>query len=226
MRRLFRWVFRIVLGLIILAVVGVVAVILLLDTITKEILVSRLRSQTGMEVKISAVHVGLLSPTISIEGLKLYNTAEFGGSVCLDMPELHIEYDPSALRARQLHLTLLRLDLTEISVVLDKNGRNNFETLKQKSKETNRRKKSGDKLNFTGIDVVNITLGKFLVSNLASGRGEEIDFGIKNQILRDVKTEADLASLGLMTLSRGKVTSKGDAGMDLSQLFDSLLKAP
>jgi uncharacterized protein involved in outer membrane biogenesis len=226
MRRLFRWVFRIVLGLIILAVAGVVAVILLLDTITKEILVSRLRSQTGMEVNISAVHVGLLSPTLSLEGLKLYNTAAFGGSVCLDMPELHLEYDPSALRWRQLHLTLLRLDLAEVSVVLDKNGRNNFETLKQKSKETTRHKKLAGKMKFTGIDVVNITLGKFRVSNLASGRGEEIDFGIKNQILHDVKPDADLASLGLTTLSRSKVTAKGDADMDLSQLLDSLLKAP
>jgi hypothetical protein len=56
---------------------GAVAIILLLDTITKEIIVSRLRARTGMEAKISAVHVGLLSPTISIEGLKLYNTAGF-----------------------------------------------------------------------------------------------------------------------------------------------------
>jgi uncharacterized protein involved in outer membrane biogenesis len=226
MRRLFRWAFRIVLGLIILAVVAVVAVILLLDTITKEILVSRLRAQTGMEVKISAVQVGLLSPTLSLEGLKLYNTAEFGGSVCLDMPELHLEYDPSALRARQLHLTLLRLDLAQLSVLLDKSGRNNFETLKKKSKETTGRKKSADKLKFTGIDVLNVTLGKLRVANLASGRDEEIDFGVKNQILRNVKTEADLASLGLAMLSHGKATSKGDTNMDLSQLLDSLLKTP
>jgi hypothetical protein len=226
MRRLLRWVFRIVLSLVILGVVAVVAAILLLDTITKEILVSRLRSQTGMEAKISAVHVGLLSPTLSVEGLKLYNTAEYGGSICLDMPELHIEYDPSAMRSRQFHLTLLRLDLAEVLVVVDKNGRNNFERWKQKSKETSGHKKSSSKTKFTGIDVMNITLGKMLVSNLATGHREEIDFGIKNQITRDVKPNADLASLGLTMFSRGKVTAKGDDDMDLSQFFDSLLKTP
>jgi hypothetical protein len=226
MRRLLRWAFRIVLGLIILGVVCVVAGILLADTITKEILVSRLRSQTGMEAKVSAVHVGLLSPTISVEGLKLYNTAEFGGGVCLDMPELHVEYDASALRSRQLHLTLLRLDLAVVSVSMDKSGRNNFEKLKKTVKETSRHKKSSSKMKFTGIDVLNITLDKLLVSNLATGHGEEIDFGIKNQITKDVKPNADLASLGLTMFSRGKVTTKGDADMDLSQLIDSLLKAP
>jgi hypothetical protein len=212
--------------LIVLAVVGVVAVILLLDTISKEILVSRLRSQTGMEVKVSAVHVGLLSPTMSVEGLKLYNTAEFGGSVCLDMPELYIEYDASAFRSGQFHLNLLRLNLAEVSVVLDKNGRNNFERWKKKGKETTGHKKPAVKMKFTGIGVMNITLGKLLVSDLASGHREEIDFGIKNQITRDVKPNADLASLGLTMFSRGKATAKGDADMDLNQLFESLLKAP
>jgi len=223
-RRLFRWVVRIVLGLILLAVAGVVVVILLLDTLTKEVIVSRLRSRTGMEVKISAVHVGLLSPTISIEGLKLYNTADFGGSVCLDMPELYLKYDPSALRARQLHLALLRLDVAELSVVVNKSRRNNFEILKQKSKESGKEKSSWEKLKFTSIDVLNVTLGKFHLKNLASGSGEEIDFGIKNQILRNVKTGADLSSLGLVTLSQGKTTSSGDADVDLNQVLESLLK--
>jgi len=226
MRRLFRLLFRLALGLAILAVAGAVAVLLLLDTIAREILASRLRSRTGMEVKISAVHVGLLSPTVTVEGFKLYNTADFGGSVCLDMPELHIEYDPSALRARQLHLTLLRLDVAELSVVLDKRGRNNFDTLKEKGREKGGRRNPAVNLEFTGIDVLNVTLDKFRLSNLASGRGEEIDFGIKNQILRNVKTGADLVPLGLAALSRGKASSSGGAGGDLGKFLDNLLKAP
>jgi hypothetical protein len=226
MRRLFRWVFRIVLGLIVLAVVATVAAILLLDTLTKEFIVNRLRAQTGMEVKISSVHVGLLSPTLSVEGLKLYNTPAFGGSVCLDMPELHLEYDPHALRGRRLHVTLLRLELAQVSVVLDKSGRSNFDRLKQKSKDSTGHKSSGEKLKFTGIDVLNFTPGKLRISNLASGRTEEIDFGVKNQIMRDVKPDADLASLGLTMLASGKATAKGDTDLDLSHLIDSLFKTP
>jgi len=125
-----------------------------------------------------------------------------------------------------LHITLLRLNLAEVSVVLDKNDRSNFETFKKKSKESTPHKQSTGKMKFTGIDVLNITLGKFLVSNLASGRQEEIDFGIKNQITRHVKPDADLASLGLTMFSRGKVTAKGEPDMDLNQLLDGLLKTP
>jgi hypothetical protein len=226
MRRLFRWAVRIVLGLVLLALAGAVASIILLDTITKEVLVSRLRSQTGMEVKISSVHIGLLSPTISIEGLKLYNTADFGGAVCLDMPELHLEYDASALRARQFHGTLLRLDLAELSVVVDKSGHSNFDKLKKKGKESGKHKSTTEKMKFIGIDVLNVTLGKAHMANLASGRTEEIEFGVKNKILRNVKNWSDLSSLGLATLSRGKPSPSGDADTDMEQLLECLLKAP
>lgn len=226
MRRRFRWVFRLALGLVILALVGGVAVLLLRDVIVKEILVRRLRAATGMEARISAVHVGLFSPTVSIEGFKLYNTADFGGAVCLDMPELRVEYDRSALRARQFHLTLLRLDLEELSVVQDKQGRKNFDPARKKKKESRKRQPAPEQWKFIGIDVLNASLGKFRVTNLASGRGEEIDFGVKNQMLRHVKDWADLAPLGLTTLSHGKASVLGDADVDLSQWLDSLLKEP
>ena len=51
---------------------------------------------------------------MSIEGLKLYNAPAFGGGICLEMPELHVEYDTAALRSRQLHLTLMRLDVEQV----------------------------------------------------------------------------------------------------------------
>jgi uncharacterized protein involved in outer membrane biogenesis len=226
MGRLFRLLFRLALALAILAVVAAVAIILLLDTIAREILAGRLRSRTGMEAKISAVHVGLLSPTVTIEGFKLYNTADFGGSVCVDIPELHIEYVPSALRARQLHLTLLRLDLAELSVILDKRGRNNFDTLKEMGRKKGGGGNPAGRLEFTGIDTLNVSLGKFHFSNLASGRGEEIDFGIKDQILRNVKTQSDLVPLGLMALSHGQALSSGDVSADLGKLLGGLFKAP
>jgi len=227
MRRLFRWVFRLVVALIILAVVAVAAAVVLLDTLTREFLVSRLRSKTGMEVNIRAVHVGLLSPTVSIEGLQLRNRPEFGGALCLDMPELHIEYDAAALRARRLHITLLRLDLLDLSLLQDKNGRSNFDPPgKAGNHDSSARKNSVGRLQFTGIDVLNVTLGKFRLLNMASGNGEEIDFGIKNKILRNVKSEKDLAPLGLATFAHGKATSTGDSGVDLDKVLDSFLDTP
>ncbi|MGA2174215.1 MAG: hypothetical protein ABSH38_04435 [Verrucomicrobiota bacterium] len=221
MFRLARLFLRILLYFFIAAVVLVVAAILLLDTMMREVFTSRLHAASGMDAKVRAVHVGLLSPTVTIEGLKLYNTADFGGALCLDMPELRLEYDPAALRLGKLHLPLVRLDLADLTVVRNKQGRVNFAALKGKDQESAGRGPLPPGLKFTGIDTLNLSLGKFHLANLASGRSEEIDFGVKNQIFHNVKSEADLNGLGLLLALRG-VSSSGHSGLDLETVLKTL----
>jgi uncharacterized protein involved in outer membrane biogenesis len=215
MSRLIRWALR----LFILLVILVVAAILLLNTAVKQLLESRLRTATGMDAEIGSVDVGLLSPTMTIDNFKLYNTADFGGSIFIDMPELHIEYDPFALRSRVLHFTLVRLNLAEISLIQDKKGRLNVQGLENSSQAASKGN-SPSQLQFTGIDTFNLTLGKFRMSNLANGREQEIDFGIKNQILHNVKSQSDLAAINLMMAARGAMTSRSTNGvLDVSSLL-------
>jgi uncharacterized protein involved in outer membrane biogenesis len=220
MRRLVRWALYLFVVLVVLAV----AAVLLLNTIVKQVVESRMRARTGMDARIGMVDVGLLSPTITIENFKLYNTADFGGSIFIDMPELHLEYDPLAFRSGKLHFKLVRLDLAEIALVQDKKGRMNVQDLENRSRSASRGKgsSSGD-IKFTGIDTLNLTLGKFRLSNLGSGREEEIQFGIKNQISHNVKSEADLAGLNLLLASRAaSVSSTTNSPLDLSALLKSL----
>jgi len=221
MTRPLRWLIRIALGLFIVGVVAVVAAILLLDTIVREVLTSRMSAATGMKVNIDSVNVGLLSPTMTIKGLRLYNTAAFGGSLCLDMPELHLEYDPAAVRSGLIHLPLVRLNLARIELVEDKHGRSNFDDIEKQGKQSAPHTNSVNRFKFSGIDTLNLSLGKLHVSNLRSGQEEEVDFGIKNQILHNVKSEADLTGLAVLLAMRGS-SSAGHSGIDLNELLKDL----
>ncbi|HEY3855543.1 MAG TPA: AsmA family protein [Verrucomicrobiae bacterium] len=220
MTRPIRWLLRIAAALFLLVVIAVVAGIMLLDTFVRSVMVKGLHSSTGMNVQIASVHVGLRQPVITIEGLKLYNTAEFGGKLCLDMPELHLEYDPMALRAGTYRFPLVRLNLAEIDVVTDKQGKSNFDSIAKQSKA-----KSGTDpstgIKFEGIDKLDLTLGKLRVSNLKSGQDEEVSFGIKNQIFHNVKSEADIAGVALLMAMRGS-SSNGHSGLDLNEVLKNL----
>ena len=93
----------------------------------------------------------------------IYNSAEFGGSPLIDMPELHVEYDRDALVARKIHCKLLRFNLAQINIVEDKNGRRNLDSLEAIAQprhkfEARQANLSGDQ--FAGIDTLNLTLGK------------------------------------------------------------------
>src|SRR5665213_3267189 len=190
MRRLIRWAVY----LVIIVIALFAAAILLLDRVVKEVMISRIHQGTGMETEIGDVEVGLLSPTITIKNFRLYNTPEFGGSIFLDMPELHLEYDPFRLRSRELHLKLVRLNLAELSLIQDKKGRVNFEELQKKSVAPGavKQSSSGAKITFSGIDTLNLSLGRFRIANLANHHEQAITFGVTNQIFRDVKSEADM----------------------------------
>jgi uncharacterized protein involved in outer membrane biogenesis len=221
-----RRLIRLALYLCILLIVLVVAAVLLLNTIVKEVLQSRLRASTGMDARIGQIDVGLLSPTLTIENFKLYNTADFGGSLFIDMPELHLEYDPVAIRSGNLHFKLVRLNLAEIALVRDKKGRSNTQALEQKSREASGGKKSSaPDFKFTGIDTLNLTLGKFRLSNLASSHEEEIKFDppIKNQISHNVKSENDVPALNTLLATRTMTTSSStNSPLNWSTLLQSL----
>ncbi|HEX3720510.1 MAG TPA: hypothetical protein VH595_21375 [Verrucomicrobiae bacterium] len=224
MKRPIRWILRIALVLFVAGVAAVIAIFLLLDNFVREALIRRLHTATGMEVKIAAVHVGLRNASITIQGLKLYNTPEFGGSLCLDMPELHLEYDPLALRAGMLHLPFVRLNLADIGIVKDKKGKSNFDSLAKKGKPSlpsvNTNLAEGFK--FSGIDKLDFSFGKLTVSDLRSGQQQEVNFNITNQVFHNVKSQADLEGVAVLLALRGSPTP-GHSGLDLDGMLKDLI---
>ncbi len=122
MRRLVRWLFR----LLILGIVLAAALVLLKDVLLKAVVEWRIRQHTGLSVSIRRLEAALFSPTVTAEGVKLYNPPAFGGSVLVDIPEVQAEYDPRKLIAGKVHLNLLRLRLNEIGMVKNSLGQTNL----------------------------------------------------------------------------------------------------
>jgi len=195
MKFVFRWAFR----LLILLLVLVVAFILLLDTIVKSIVESRLRKETGMDVKIGSVSVGLLSPVFTVENLKLYNTAEFGGSAFLDLPEFHVEYDRSLLFSHKIHYRLLRISLAELNVVRNKTGKTNVRALEEHHEKARHadgtsKTNASSGFKFAGIETLNITLGKARLLNMdAPNQPWDLALNVRNKIVTGIRTDKELS---------------------------------
>jgi hypothetical protein len=244
-KRLFRWA----LCLLLIAVALAVAAVLLLDTVAQQVVQSRLRSETGMDVKIGKMQIGLSTPTIAIEDLKIYNTPEFGGSLFLNIPEIYVDYDPDAIRARRLHLNLVRINLAEINVVQDKNGRLNIQGLKEKisaaaSSHSSALSLAGTlRLNWypmyfginepspvfisTNLGTLNVTLQKLRKWNMDSpARVEEISFGITNEVFTNLQTQEDFRKMVVLLSVRrsDSAAPAGNAPIDLQQLLQQFFQ--
>jgi uncharacterized protein involved in outer membrane biogenesis len=203
MRWLFRWLFR----LLILLVVLVVAAFLLLDTIAREITERRIEKATGFEAKIGHMRVSIFEPRMTIEHLILYNSADFGGSPMIDIPELHVEYNRSPLFYNNYHFKLVRLDLARLNVVEDKQGIKNLDVLEKHSKKKDEAagessdEKTKDKKSFRKIDTLNLSLGHATHIDMRNpGKVEELPVDIRNQIFTDIDSDRQLNNILLLIL--------------------------
>jgi uncharacterized protein involved in outer membrane biogenesis len=195
---LFKWLFR----LFLLAVVLAVILLLSLNSMLRAAAEHRIRAQTGMDAEIGKFSLGLVEPTVEIQNLRLYNPPAFGGTPFLSIPEIHVEYDRAALARHELHITLMRFNLGEIDVVKNQAGQTNIFSLglaaptkknggnavKLFSKQTG--------LEFKGIDVLNVSIGKARYIDLNDQRNNRTQIiDIQNCVLKNVKSQADLAGL-------------------------------
>jgi hypothetical protein len=204
---LVRWVFRACILLLVIAV----ALVLLKDVLAKAWAEYEIHARSGMDVRIGRMELGLFSPTVTLEDLKIFNLPEFGGSPFLDMPDLHLEYDVAALFQRKLHLPLARVAVTEINIVEARDGRTNLVlAVDDLGSQGGLQKATGTSvfgLTFTGIDTLNLSFGKVKYRSLRRPENAtDLTIGLKNGIFSNVRSIPELKRLVLNTTFRNGIT--------------------
>ncbi|NOS72352.1 MAG: AsmA family protein [Verrucomicrobia bacterium] len=197
MMRIIKWLIILV-TILVLIVAGLV---LSKDSIARAAAEQQIRAQTGMDVKIEKFSVGLLSPVVTIQNLKLYNTPEFGGAPFLNVRELHIEFDRAALVERRLKITLLRLDLAELTLVRNGTGATNFQSIA--SLGASRKPHQTNAIEFAGIDVANISVGRVRSLDLKSPqKNREWNANLRDQVFQNIKTPGDAGGVLVLLWAR------------------------
>jgi uncharacterized protein involved in outer membrane biogenesis len=205
MKFIFKWLFRV----FILAVVLIVVFFLSLNSILRVMIEHNIRAQTGMDAEIGRFKLCMLEPTVEIQNLKIYNSADFAGTPFLDIPEIHVEYDRAALARREIHITLMRFNLGELDIVKNEAGQTNIFALglsaptKKSGGQTTINFKKQTGFDFNGIDALNISIGKAKFIDLKNPQNNrEQTIGIDNCVVPNVKSQTDLAGLAALIYLR------------------------
>ena len=177
-----------------------------LDWLAKKSLTVALHRLTGGEVKLERVELGLRAGTFRLQNLVVFNPPGFGDGPLLDLPELFLEYDAAAAATNALHFKQVRLNVAELGIVVDAKGRTNIFALNGALAELQKRPSGPKKAppNFTGIDTLTVSLGRFSSIDLRSpARTNVIRLGLHNESLHNVRTVADLGPLLFKLLLSG-----------------------
>jgi hypothetical protein len=198
-----KWIIKWTLRVLVVVVVLVVLVLSLKDSFMRKVIETRIRNETGMEARLGRFSSGIFSPVMTLENLKLYNTPEFGGTLLLDIPELHVEMDSISLAQHKLRVRLIRLNLAEFDIVKNQAGQTNIMSLTTKVQSLSSGKGKGiaqsrvGDLEFVGIDVLNLSIGKERFVDLKdSTQNREVVVNLQNQVFNNVKSDGDI--LGIM----------------------------
>jgi hypothetical protein len=190
MRRLFRWVFRI---LILLVALGGLAV-LLRNVVGRAYLESLIRRETGLHPIVGRLHVPLGKPEIVITDFRLMNPPSLSTRPFLDAAEIRVRYDPGGIPLGRLHIRSVEIRLSEATTVRGADGASTVGIMKR---EFLRNHPDGHLplkgLLFMGIDKVALSLGRIrYIDHAQPALSQEEWLGLKNYSSKSIRSWAGL----------------------------------
>lgn len=160
---------------------------------------------TGLRLGIRSMHVGILRTVVSIKDLRLFNPEGYPEKVMLDAPEVYVAYDLPAVFKSKVHLTEMRFDLKELTVIKNKKGELNLNSLKMAKKEkpkkqaakTEKEPAKKEKAMELQIDNLELKVGKVVYKDYSRGETPEVkEFNVNlNERYKNIKDMRMLTSL-------------------------------
>jgi len=124
--------------------------------------------QTGFELKVAALYLGLFGGQIEIRGLELMNPPEFQERTFVDLPFIHVEYDTLSLLRRRPHLRSIVARVDRVCIVTDEKGERNVTRLEHRVAEQGGQ--SSSKALGYRVDLLQVHVGTVVFEDWSGGR--------------------------------------------------------
>ncbi|MDD5195095.1 MAG: AsmA family protein [Candidatus Omnitrophica bacterium] len=141
------------------------------DAIIKSFVTASLEKTLGAPVKIEGFSLGIVSQSVRISGFKIYNPENFEKGVLADLPVINAQCNISELLNKKIHLINLEIELKELLIEKNKEGKLNVDSLKVAQKEAKESKESKASAEMAlRIDTLKLGIGKIIYKDFkASG---------------------------------------------------------
>jgi uncharacterized protein involved in outer membrane biogenesis len=220
---------KIFITFILLLVIIVALLFIGKNVIAKKAVTAGVKAVTGLGMDIGTMDVGFLNTLIGINEMKLYNPPGYDEKVMIDMPEIFVDYTLSSFLAGKAHLEEIRINLQELNVIKNSDGKLNIEALKaaQKEEKAKKEQKSGEKKTEIKIGTLDLRIGKVTYKDLSKGQTREYNLNL-HETLHNV---TDLNELGKLILVKAlmytDIASLANFDIDSlkSEIPDTLMKA-
>ncbi len=136
------------------------------DLVIKNLIILAVSGATAAPASIDWFSLGLFSRKVKISGFSLYNPSGFSPSKMVYLSSMEIVYDAAAILRGRLHLPYARIELTEMGVEKNKNGRLNADSLKIARQENSGKPAKEMPIQIDSLDLI---IGKVVSRDYSSG---------------------------------------------------------
>ncbi len=220
MKKILKWLLLVVLVLVVVIWVGK-------DAVIKNILADQLQKELGREVTIGSLRLGLWKSSLEIRDFRVMNPPGFGGGEMLAAPEIYVDYSLSSLFSGPPRFSVIRLHISNLQMVQDREGKLNIAGLSRPKSErpsrSPRREKQEPAESSGGgfrIDRLILKVDRGSFRDLADGRTEEGEIGIDEEF-RDIRDTADLINIVMVAIIRNQLFARL-TGLDVKSLTRGL----
>ena len=152
--------------IIILAVVLLFGFCLVRDFLVKSIIGSVVANITGAPTRVGGLSLSLIRQTVKISDFKMYNPKGFRNDILVDIPKMGVAYDLGVLITGKIHLKQLDLEIKEIGMEKNKEGKLNVDSLKiAEEKSGKKEKQESAKPLPMQIDILTLGMGRVVSSD-------------------------------------------------------------
>lgn len=156
-------------------VIGILAVLFIIsafkDMIIEISIEKGVEFVTGLKLNIGHLNVGITKGVVHIRDLKIFNPADFKDRVMVDMPEIFVNCDLLAAIGGKIHIRQMRINLREMTVVKNEDGKLNINSFKvvMARKEGKRPGAEEKPLPEIQIDELRLTVGRAAYKDYSQG---------------------------------------------------------
>ena len=199
---------------LILILVIALAGIFFRNSICRLLIIHSTAQATGLKVTIEDLNLNILRSSLHLSGVTLYSPAGFKNGNLGKAKEIFVNYDVLGLIEGRLHLPLVKIDIAEINIIRNEEGKSNVSAFKRgKSQQgypkrvttnlSNQEKAKIKKCPRFLIDRLELTIAKATFIDYRAGVGEPaiIIFTVKGPYVFK-----DVSDLGEVV---GSVSAKG-----------------
>ncbi len=113
-----------------IVVISLACISILKNLIIKSVVTTVASRITGAPVHMDNFSLNILSSTIRVSGFKMYNPNGFPEGILVSCPKIKVVYDRAALFKRRRHFLIVEIELKEMGLTKNKEGRLNVDALK------------------------------------------------------------------------------------------------